>query len=391
MQHWRQFVKPILFTVLLGGIVVAGVFLFPGKLQPYDEVRFMSPRQSPYQGVLKVWQVNDWRVGSYSRTNLLQAAARRFEKTNIGVFVEAENVTAEQFALRLAGGEQPDVVSFPDGWAGIDEELLLDLNSTALPPLASPFVRLFSADSRAAPWMAGGQLVLINNEVGRAVGVEPPVNDTTWTADTLLAYAQSAATGRRKKPVLAMGGASPLFESLALDGAGLDGLLEKKLLPDKAFRMSIDQARSVYSSGRCAVLLCSQWETALMGRLAAKNKAFDYVALPWPNDLRPCLSVQFASVVRSESEAKNAAAAAFVAALLSKSVQSDVANKACCLPVVALADDALPQGEIEKMLFAQLPVARLPLPLKARSMDDIEAALAGEGAALERIKGRYLN
>jgi hypothetical protein len=92
MHQFRQFVKPILFTVLLSGIVVAGVFLFPGKLQPYDEVRFMSPRQSPYQGVLKVWQVNDWRVGSYSRTNLLQAAARRFEKGNIGVFVEAENV-----------------------------------------------------------------------------------------------------------------------------------------------------------------------------------------------------------------------------------------------------------------------------------------------------------
>jgi acetylornithine deacetylase/succinyl-diaminopimelate desuccinylase-like protein len=73
----------------------------------------------------------------------------------------------------LAEGELPDVVSFPDGWAGIDGELLLDLNSYALPPFVNPFTRLFSADSRAAPWMAGGQLVLTNNEVGRAVGVEP--------------------------------------------------------------------------------------------------------------------------------------------------------------------------------------------------------------------------
>ncbi len=391
MLNWNKILKPLAITMLLGGLIVAGLFLFPGKLLPYDEVKFLSPRQSPYHGVLQVWQVNEWRVGSYSRTNLLQGAARRFEKANIGVFVEAENVTADQFAQRLAAGELPDVVSFPDGWAGIDGALLLDLGSAGLPPLASPFSRLFSADSRAVPWMAGGQLVLTNSEVGRAVGVEPPVADTSWTAQALLEYSQAAATGRRKKAGQAMAGAATLFESLALDGVSLTGLQEKNLLPDKPFRMGIDQARSIYSSGRCAVLLCSQWEAALMGRLAAKNKAFDYAALPWPNGLRPCLSVQFAAVVRSDDEQKNAAAAAFVASLLSKNVQTDVANKACCLPVVTIPDDAMPQGEVEKMLFAQLPVARMPLPLAARSLEDIEAALAGDGEALKRIKGRYLD
>lgn len=391
MQNWKKAIKPILFTVLLAALIVAGVFLFPGKLLPYDEVRFLSPKQSPYQGVLKVWQVNDWRVGSYSRTNLLQNAARRFEKANIGVFVEAENVTAEQFAQRLAAGEMPDVVSYPDGWAGIGISLLLPLDGGTMPPLVDPFRKVFSAEPRAVPWMAGGQLVLTNSEVGRAVGVEPPPADTTWNAAALLDYSGAAATGKRKKPYLAMAGAASFFESLALDGVSLAGLQEKNLLPDKAYRMGIDQARNVYTSGRCAVLLCSQWEAALMGRLAAKNKAFEYTVLPWPNGLRPCLSVQFVSVVRAEDDAKNTAATAFIASLLTKTVQKDIANKACCLPVVPLPDDAMPQGEIEKMLFVQLPIARVPLPLQARSVEDIEAAITGSREATARLQARFLD
>jgi ABC-type glycerol-3-phosphate transport system substrate-binding protein len=130
--------------------------LFPWKLKPYDEVEFLRPKPAKYQGVIRVWQVNDWRVGAYSRTNLVQAAARRFEKKNIGIFVEFQNVTPELLALRLAEGERPDVISFPDGFAGIGADLMLDLGSYGLPPLADPFSRAFSRDSRAVPWMAGG-------------------------------------------------------------------------------------------------------------------------------------------------------------------------------------------------------------------------------------------
>jgi ABC-type glycerol-3-phosphate transport system substrate-binding protein len=391
MKNSKKVVRAAIVTALLAILLAVGVFLFPWKLKPYDEVGLLKPKVSSWQGVLKVWQLNDWRVGSYSRTGLLQAAARRYENKHIGVYVEIENVTVELFQKRLAAGEKPDVLSFPDGWAGIGSDLLLDLGSAGLPPLEDPFRRAFAEESRAVPWMAGGELVLTNNAVGRAVGVEPPQADSTWSAKALVDYSAAAATGRRKKPVTAMSGAASLYESLALEGVSLKALSTKSLLSDNPFTMNIDKARGVYTTGKCAVLLCTQWEASLMARLAAKNKAFEYTVLPWPAGLRPCLSVQFASALSSGDDNKDAAETAFIAVLLSQNVQKDIANKACSLPVVALPDDALPQGELEKMLFAELPISHMPRPFALRDDAAVAAALGGDSAAAEKVKKRFVN
>jgi ABC-type glycerol-3-phosphate transport system substrate-binding protein len=390
-DKWKKFSRAAAVTALLLALASAGVFLYPWKLTPYDEVGLLKKKQSPYQGVLNVWQLNDWRVGGYSRTGIVQAAARKFEKANIGVFIEFENVTEELLSQRLAEGQRPDVLSYPDGWAEISADDLLYLNTDAMPPLENPFSRAFAREPRAAPWMAGGQFVLTNSEVGRAVGVEPPQGDNTWNAQALLDYAGKAATGRRKKPYTAMAGASPLFESLALEGVSVKALSDKSLLPANPFDMGIDQARGVYTTGKCAVLLCSQWEAALMGRLAAKNKAFEYVVLPWPGGLRPCLSVQFASAFQSGDEKKDAAEVAFVQSLLSLAVQQDVANKACSLPVILLPSEKTPQGEIEKMLFSELPTAHMPLPLVPRDDAAIASALNGDADAIAVIRKRFVN
>lgn len=391
MAKRKKVYTALIVTIIIAALAVLGFFVFPEKLKPYDEVGLLKKKQSPYQGVLNVWQLNDWRVGAYSRTGLVQAAARRFEKANIGVFVEFENVTASQLSQRLAAGEKPDVLSYPDGWAGISADELLNLDTSGTPPLESPFDRAFAQEPRALPWMAGGEFVLTNSGVGRSVGVEPPQADNTWNAQSLTDYAANAATGRRKRPLTALAGASPLFESLAADGIDMQGLESRALLPANPFAMDIDQARGVYTSGKCAILLCSQWEAELMGRLAAKNKAFDYVLLPWPSGLRPCLSVQFASAFSSGNQSKDAAEIAFIQSLLSQTVQQDVANKACSLPVVEIPMDEMPQGEIEKMLFAELLTARMPLPLVARNAAAIADAMNGSRSAMEEIRKRFAN
>jgi ABC-type glycerol-3-phosphate transport system substrate-binding protein len=391
MAKWKRFWKAAVVTAVLATLVVTGFFVFPDKLKPYDEVGLLKKKQSPYQGVLNVWQLNDWRVGDYSRTGLVQAAARRFEKANIGVFVEFENVTEDLLEQRLASGEKPDVLSFPDGWAGVGRDNLLNLNVSGMPALESPFNRAFSVEPKAVPWMAGGEFVMTNSGVGRAVGVEPPQADNEWNAQALLDYAQKSATGRRKAPATALAGSSSLFESLALEGVNMKALEDKTLLPPSPFVMSIDQARGVYTTGKCAVLLCSQWEASLMARLAAKNKAFDYAVLPWPNSLRPCLSVQFLSAFSSGNKDKDALEISFIQSLLSQAVQQDVANKACSLPVVLLPSDKMPQDDIEKMLFAELTVAHMPLPFIEKNKEAIAAALSGDKSAIGKIKERFVN
>ena len=383
MTDKKKFRRAAIFTAILALLIAVGPFFLPQKLQPYDIAGILKKKPSAWQGVLHLWQVNTWRVGRSSRTAIVQSAARRFESRHIGVYIEIENLTETMFNKRLQLGELPDIVSFPDGWDGINAELLMELDSADMPELSRPFATAFSCDKRAVPWMAGGQFVLINNALARSVGVEPPQPDSTWTAQAMFEFAEKAATTRRRKPMLALSGSAGSLMPLALSALSLKPLEEKKLLPEKAFTLSQDGAREPYASGRCAVLISSQWEAALMERLAARNKAFEYSVLPLPKDLRPCLNVQYAAVVASQDQHRDAAAVQFVYTLLSESVQTNIADKACSLSVVPPRQGSKAAGDIEKMLLEQLDNGRVPLPFIKADGQTMAAALGGDkGAAL---------
>jgi ABC-type glycerol-3-phosphate transport system substrate-binding protein len=391
MADMKKFRRAALFTAVLALLIAIGPFFLPEKLQPYDIAGVLRKKPPAWQGVLHLWQVNTWRVGQGSRTALVQSAAKRFEARHIGVYLEIENVTEEVLQNRLKAGELPDIVSFPDGWAGIDTGLLMELDSPAMPELSAPFRTAFNQDKRALPWMAGGQFVLINNAMCRSVGVEPPLAGAEWTSQALLEFARKAATTRRRKPLLALSGSTQSLLPLALQGVNIKALEEKKLLPDKAYTLGIDSAREPYASGRCAALVCTQWEAALMERLAAKSKAFEYSVLPLPNDLRPCLNVQYAAVVATNEENRNTVAAEFVYTLLSEPVQTAITMKSCSLAVVPPKSDIVLEGELEKLLQEQLKHGRVPLAFQKADGQNLIAALGGDKGAALLLAAAYAN
>ncbi len=379
----KAFARSALFTAALAALIVLGVFFLPGKLQGISLANVLRPKPPAWQGVLHVWQVNTWRVGRGSRTAVVQAAARRFETRNVGVYVELDNVTEEMLRQRLTEGRLPDVLLFPDNWSGMDAEMFLTLDASTLPTLSQPFASAFQREPRAVPWMAGSQLVLVNNALCRSAGVEPPMADKSWNLQALLDFSRQASTSRRKKNVLALSGAQSNWLPLAMEAANVRELQAQSLLADKVFSQSIDGAREPFAAGRCAVLLGTQWEAALMERLAAKGKAFEYSVLPLPGDVRPTLNIQYAAVYASGDEARDASATAFIATLLSQPVQKSIAENSACLAVIPNATERLPDSDVEKFLWNQLPRARAPLPWQTLEPTRLEQALGGDkGAAL---------
>ncbi len=377
----RQRIVSLTLTAVLAALFAVAPLFYPQNLAPTEAADVLRRTPAPWQGVLTVWQVNTWRVGRGSRAALANLAVTRYEKAQIGVWAEVIGLTPEEFTKRWAAGERPDVVSFPDGWTGLTGVELLDLTASST-GLQEPYATAFAAEPRALPWMAGGTVVLIGNDVGRAVGVEPPVADASWTAQALVDYAASASAPRRKKRPTALTGAAGCWDALALAGVRVSGLA------GGVKAQSIDQARQQWAGGSTAVLLGTQWEGALLERLAAKNKAPDYTLLPLPNDVPAVLNVQYVAALSSGDEERDEVAAALARAFLSLTVQKAVANSAC-LPVVALPEEAQPKGELETLLRAQAANAWMPAALTARDDALVAAALDGDGQAVAALRGRY--
>ena len=144
-------IKRTVMCVLLAAIMVSVLFVIypPRGSAGAGEV-------SPYEGVLRVWQIDGIEGGQGSRASFLSRAAASFEKKNDGLFVLVTAHTQESAENAVREGDLPDVLSFsgPCGFAADLAKPLRDLIWEAAQvgenTLAYPWCRgayfLFSAD-----------------------------------------------------------------------------------------------------------------------------------------------------------------------------------------------------------------------------------------------------
>lgn len=79
-----------------------------------------------YSGVITVWHVVGFKPHLGSIGNWMKALVRPVEKRHFGVYFEIESISTEEAERRIAGGEFPDMISFPHGWCGGDRLKILD-------------------------------------------------------------------------------------------------------------------------------------------------------------------------------------------------------------------------------------------------------------------------
>ncbi len=64
-----------------------------------------------YQGMIEIWNIDTFEAGDVSKTNLLNLAAKNFQKKYRGVYVLVRNVSETECKNMLAGGQRPDMFS----------------------------------------------------------------------------------------------------------------------------------------------------------------------------------------------------------------------------------------------------------------------------------------
>ncbi len=106
--------KRILAILLL----VAAVFLGVRALDrlPADNAPEVRKKYDTWTGVLRVWVVEDWQVGTGSLERWLNICGAQFEKSHDGVYVNVQLVPAEAVKNFLTTGvNPPDLIVYPPG------------------------------------------------------------------------------------------------------------------------------------------------------------------------------------------------------------------------------------------------------------------------------------
>lgn len=106
--------KRIVALLLLVAAIAVGVRAY--RALPADNAPEVRKKYDTWAGVLRVWVVEDWQVGTGSLERWLNACAAAFEKSHDGVYVNVQPVPAEAVRNFLTTGvNPPDAIVYPPG------------------------------------------------------------------------------------------------------------------------------------------------------------------------------------------------------------------------------------------------------------------------------------
>lgn len=373
-----------LCILVTAATVAVSIWQIPLLLRPMNARTFLAEEEPAWQGVLEVWHINGWRTPQAGRSVILEAAARRVEKDNNGVFFEILNLTQEEYLSLLASGREPDILVFPGGTEGIQGE---DMATLSLPEgLRQSFSQaLCSQGARlwALPWIGSGTLLLVNPAAVVTSGSSPAWENGPYTADALVSLWKSwhYETGKKtRKQIVGLGTAD--LTALPLAGQTVSGFLSDTVLTDR-------QAWDAFLSGDTVSLLGSLWDAAALDRRLAEGKGFPYLRRAMPEDLPEELLLQWVAVSDRGDDGKKALAAAFAQALFHPAIQAKINLSTGCIPALELepAVDSGAEAILKRLEKGVIVVLRPGVPLTQG--DRLQAAL-GNTEALTRLRAAAL-
>ena len=364
------------FAMALAILVTAVLFLPPMVLPGGVDV-ILKPKRATWQGVLKVWNVVSWRTGRGSMSSVLNAAAAATEKKQRGLFITVEGMDETAFLARLAGGDRPDILSFPGGMTVPLRGDMVSLSAQGLSGLPEALAACANEESWALPWMWCGTMVLANQPMAATRGVTLPEGEWTWD-EMNDAAGRLAHTMKNKRRTSVPGFLSSGRYALSWALAG--GKVNQDVAPVPQV------AWENFAAGQAALLACTPWEVGAMDRLRERDKGFQTKLLPIPNDLPMGLLTQWVSLVETESPEKLQMMTAFLSELVGPNIQKKLLEQTGCLPVVSMegweqvpdTTQALQLARVQGWTVAVRPGIALPDA-------DIDAATRGDEAALLQI------
>jgi hypothetical protein len=338
-------------------MLAAAPLLFPERLARPEVARYLMPNRPSFQGVIVIWQINDWRVPAGSRTGYLTAAARSIEQNNTGVYFELKSMTAAQAEENIRQGIMPDIISYPPNCGFLPAQSLTGFPGWNWPDLREPFTTALEQTPWALPWAGGRKMIFVNKALLRTRKVE--LKDQPGVRD-LLDAAQKAgrkASGKQKT-IYALAGPADNWGFLQPWEKDVRALLEQGLLDKKYANMSLSEAWALFREGRAAFYLGTAGDETILKALQQQGKGFEYAVVDCA-EAPAAVDVQYLSIFQCEEDQLEICRQ-FARALLDEKVQRELLEKNECLPVVPL--DMAETEESLRKIYEIPSGARAPLP-----------------------------
>ena len=189
------------FTMALRIAVAAVLAVFLVFAPPYlqqalghDYYReWLTGEREPWNGVLTLWHVVEFKTAQGSVTSYLESVAAQYERAHPGVYIEVLGLSPEAVRERLSRGEHPHLWSFPMGECAAEQFAPLTIEMPAFAGNIAPLQQ--EGKIYAAPYMYSGYFLLGNTVLIQELGLAWP-SDTATLADTLQQAMDARSTGR---------------------------------------------------------------------------------------------------------------------------------------------------------------------------------------------------
>lgn len=279
-------------------------------------------RQARYTGDLVLWHIVSFKTGGESGVSYLKSRIRAFEQKNPYVFVELRALSVPEAREAIAGGEFPDLVSFPLGFFADASALCpLPANSSLLRPFRQ--VGRSGGKIYAYPYMADFYALAANPDA--FFSEDTPLSlEGEWSAPALLEWTQALAAGNfshcLSRPPLA-------FPEAALYCARGGSLSPEAL----SFWMGDASDAAAFWTGDAPLLLCPAAE---IQRAEGQNNTLSPQVYGFSDYTDLC---QLIGVRAGMDTQKEAICQEFAAALLSRTAQRALSSL-YLLPTTAQED-----------------------------------------------------
>ncbi len=296
-------IKP--FTLFLCAVALILIALSPWLIQSYYTEQ---PGVVPYKGILKLWNVSGWRTGGSSISAFLKKRIAEFESKNPYVFIEIEQMSADEAEEAIENGESPDIISYP---YGLDPGMAF----CSLPNMENKFSDL---SNKAYPYMCGGYCLMINTDMLNQNALFPPegwgVCPEELADIAKLGVCFDSEDGYTSLPAIA------LHEYPEISGPNIS-TWDKPEPPDAALNLPVleyGNGLQLFRSEKTCILIAShrQLFEATRRYIDGESPPFSAYALSGYTDM-----LQMVSVTECDDKKKQAVCIEFAQYLLSAPVQ----------------------------------------------------------------------
>ena len=288
-----------------------------------SDISYTKTRQKPeWTGVITMWDYPRLDLNTGSGTSWISGKIRQFEKENPGVYIKFEGLTWERGTIKLDSaiktGNLPDISPIGSDYTFLSKGVLEPLNDYfskgELDSFHENALRAVEFEGKiwAMPWMMTTYTMILNLDIFKQRGVEPPVNGN-WNYEEFIEKLQQLtfdSKGRGKNDHFGLNGfIQPgyynLWGIILSDGAqlidkqknysfndenainGIEKILDLKnkhqVTHPKFGDNSPNEAwTSFYKDKKVAVFPTGTWAINALERLRNEGTGFDFAVSNFP-------------------------------------------------------------------------------------------------------------